>query len=711
MNRLLKSLSTILIIMMIVSIIGCSSTKAPEVEVAPAAAAAPAEKAVVAAAPKAEAPKAEAPKAEAPKAEAPKAEAPKAEAETGKSVVSHEVAGYKATVEIEKGAAVVSYPSFITDEELFAFGMNCVEKVPALYDMVTYEKLGDGQVKFYFSEDYTQEDIEWACGLLFEELDSYVADMFPAPAVEEVKAVEAPVAEVAAPAPAPVAAPAPSSNLPFGVEPIVKNAQGDAEFDLFVVHTNDVHGRVVPMDGGMGYSKLSTMLKAGRAITNNILLLDAGDTFHGTNYSNFFTGKSVVTLLGMLGYDAMVPGNHDFDYGFPTLVKLADECAKEGVAVVSANVLDQKGYNLFQPYAIYDFNGFKVCVIGITTPETPYKVNPLYVKGLSFKDPIIAQNAQYAVDMAHQVADYVIVLGHVGIDGAIDNEITTDNICKYIKGIDLFIDGHDHEDYPQGRMSTDTLVVSTGSYLKNVGVVQLHVKDKKVTSASAMLIPAEDVLNPSASALATSFGIVDIPNDPEVDEYIAALDKEIDAQYGAVVADLPVDFIGDRKMVRNKQTNLSKFIVEAMTAETGADFTFINSGGIRASLKKGEITYKDVYNVLPFGNYAVLSSVTGEEIYEALEYGYSVVGESEGRYPSSDLRVVYSRTAEPGKRIKRVALPDGTLLDRNKTYTVCCHDFLSVGGDGYTQFGNIVRTDRGVLEMVVDAFKKQYPAK
>ena len=725
MNRLLKSLSTLLIVVLVAAIIGCSSTQAPEVEVAPAAESTAAAKPVAAEAPKAEAPKAEAPKAEAPKAEAPKAEAPKAEPAADKVVLAHELAGYKATVEVAKGSAVVTYPAFIPDEELYAFGLNCVQKVPALYDMVSYEKLGDGQVKFYFSEDYSTEDIAWACGLLAEELDAYVADRFAAaPQAEAPKAEPAPAKAApapakaepakAAPAPAkaePAKAAAPVSNLPFGVVPVVKNTQGDTEFDLIVVHTNDVQGRVVPMDDGMGYSKLSTMLKAGRAITKNILVLDAGDTFHGSNYANLFEGESIATLLDMLGYDAVAIGNHDFNYGKDALKKLAKECGENGTALLSANILDESGNNFLQPYALYDYNGFKVVVIGLTTPETAIKTHPKYIEGLSFKDPVILQNAQAAIDIAHKYADYVIVLGHIGFKGEYDSQITTQFICENIKGIDLFVDGHDGEAFKEGKKVGDTLVVSAGTFLQNVGIVQLHVKDNKVAFVNAMLIPAADVLNPSASVLATAFGIVDIPNDPEVDKYIDSLQVKIDEKMGAVVAKLPYKLEGDNQTIRARQTNLSKLVTAALTAETGADFSYISSGSLRASIPAGTVTYANVYDVLPFGNTASICSISGSDIYAALEYGYSRLGEGVGFYPATDLRIVYSKVAEPGKRIKRVSLPDGTVVDKSKTYTVCTSDYLNAGGDGYTQFKDQVKVGRALLDIVLDAIAAQYPAK
>ena len=288
------------------------------------------------------------------------------------------------------------------------------------------------------------------------------------------------------PAPAPVVAPAPEPVLepvpapvaepeivyPLGVKPIVKNTQGDSLFDLFVVHTNDVHARIVPADGGMGYSKLATMLKVARSITNNILLLDAGDVTHGTNLANMFEGETAGVLLDMLGYDAVAPGNHDYNYGSERLIEAAKLASQySNLKVLCANVLDANGNLVFQPYQIYDYNGFKVCVIGLTTPDTKTKAHPKATVGLTFDDPIIYQNAQAAIDLAHEYADYVIVLGHIGLDPDADSGITSELICQNVNGIDLFVDGHSHTTLEEGKTVNGTLIVQTGDYLKNVGEI------------------------------------------------------------------------------------------------------------------------------------------------------------------------------------------------------------------------------------------------
>lgn len=534
------------------------------------------------------------------------------------------------------------------------------------------------------------------------------------------------------PAPKPAATPAPEKEMaeaaevtatvpakvvkapmvyPYGVTESVKNDDGAKEFDLFIVHTNDVHGRIVPGDGGMGYPKLATMLKMGRAITDNILYLDAGDVTHGTNLANMFEGETVGVILDMIGLDAVAPGNHDFNYGVDRLVEAA-KFAHEytDIKVLSANVLDEDGYLLFQPYQVYDFNGFKVAVVGLTTPDTATKTHPKNVEGVSFMNEMIVKNAQAAVDVARSMVDYVIVLGHIGMDSDGASGITSDLIVNNVKGIDLFVDGHSHTVLPQGMKVGDTMIVSAGEYMKYVGLVQIHVKNDKATAVYPMLIPAKDVLNPAESELARTYGITNIPDDPQVSEYVGYMTAKLSEKMNVVIANVPEKLDGERENVRTKPTNLSKLITKAMTAESGADFTITNGGGIRASMNAGAVTVGDVITVLPFTNIITVCEIKGSEVYAALEHGYSMLPATNGAFSQTDLQVVYNRYGAPGKRILRVLL-NGKAIDKNATYKVATNDFMAAGGDGYTMFGKVLTEGSLLSDVFMEFLTKHYPAK
>ena len=617
--------------------------------------------------------------------------------------------GYTVTYEAVPGQAVVSYPSFITNEEVEAFFAFAFERHADQLAGVYYEITAPGTLVLTFPQEVTVADatavVEHMAGHdLPEFLNQYLGSD---DAVVEVVRDE-PVVEVV-PAAAQESA-EPAAVYPFGVTEI-KKADGDDTFNLYVVHTNDVHGRIEEgTDGSLGYAKLSTLLKMGRSVTDNILVLDAGDVLHGTNLANVFEGESVGVLLNMLGYDAVAPGNHDFNYGADRLIELsALSDSMGGAKVLAANILDQNGNLVFQPYQVYDYNGFKVVVIGLTTPDTKTKSHPRNTEGLTFWDDSYVSYAQQAVDLAHEIGDYVIVLGHIGLD-ADGSGLTSDMICSAVDGIDLFVDGHSHTVLENGTEVNGTLIVSTGQYLNNVGLVEIQVSDGAVQGESAMLIPASEVIDPSTSALAQSLGISHVADDPEVTAFVAQLNAELEQRFSQVVASVPMDLDGEREHVRTGVTNLSSLICQAMTAETGADFTIVNGGGIRASIPAGPVTLGDINNVLPFTNTVAVCEITGAQVLEALEFGYSLLPETNGAFSQSDLQVVYSSSNPAGERIVSVSLPDGTPLDVDATYTVATNDFMAAGGDGYTMFGRVVQEGRQLNEVFADYLASVYPA-
>ena len=141
---------------------------------------------------------------------------------------------------------------------------------------------------------------------------------------------------------------------------------------------------------------------------------------------------------------------------------------------------------------------------------------------------------------------------------------------------------------------------------------------------------------------------------------------------------------GARENVRTKPTNLGNMIAAAMVDATGADAALTNGGGIRASINAGNVTRGDIITVLPFNNTVVVVEVTGQDLYDALEWGYSRLPESNGGFPqTSNMTIVYSRFSDPGNRIKRLLI-NGKTVDRNATYKLATNDFMAAGGDGYT---------------------------
>ena len=528
-----------------------------------------------------------------------------------------------------------------------------------------------------------------------------------APAKAPVTVAEEPKAEPAAPAPKAPAAPAAPAMPDVDADVMVKSYDGQKNFYLYVVHTNDVHGRIEE-GPGVGYAKLATLVNMGRSVTNKNLLLDAGDVSHGTLLTNLFEGETSAVLLDMLGYDAVVPGNHDFNYGKERLIEAA-QLAEEysDLRILAANVLDAKGNMVFQPYQLYYFDGFTVGVIGATTPDTETKTHPKNVEGLSFMSDEVVYGAQGLVDAVRERADYVIVLAHLGLDEDGSYGVTSRMVAENIKGIDLIVDGHSHSVLENGLKVGDTLIVSAGEYMESVGLVEIEVRNGKAVGETALLIPASDVADPSANEYAKMLGVTEIPDDPAVVAYVEGQKARVEGITSEVVAYTPVALDGERGNVRTKPTNLGNMIAKAMIEATGADVALTNGGGIRASIPAGDVTRGDIITVLPFNNTVVVVEVTGQDIYDALEWGYSRLPESNGGFPqTANMSIVYSRFSDPGSRIKRV-LVNGKSIDRDATYKLATNDFMAAGGDGYTMLDKpVVMYGRGLDEVLTDYMVK-----
>ena len=304
-------------------------------------------------------------------------------------------------------------------------------------------------------------------------------------------------------------------------------------------------------------------------------------------------------------------------------------------------------------------------------------------------------------------ADYVIVLAHVGLDEDGSYGVTSKMIAENLRGIDLIVDGHSHTVLENGLRVGDTLIVSAGEYMKYVGVVEIAVRNGKATSEYALLVPASEVLDPSTSELAKQFGVTEVKDDPKVTAYVESQKKVLAKMTNEVVAYTAIKLDGERANVRTKPTNLGNMIASAMVESTNADAALTNGGGIRASINAGDVTRGDIITVLPFNNTVVVVEVTGQDIYDALEWGYSRLPDSNGGFPqTSNLTIVYSRFSEAGDRIKRVLI-NGKSVDRNATYKLATNDFMAAGGDGYTMLNRpVVMFGRGLDEVLTDYMVK-----
>ena len=409
--------------------------------------------------------------------------------------------------------------------------------------------------------------------------------------------------------------------------------KGEMDGYVVVLHTNDVHGAI------SGYAKVAALKKAYEAEGAYVLLMDAGDFCQGDPTVSVSQGKTAVELMNMAGYDVTTLGNHEFDYGYDNLVNLSKEAK---FPIVAANVLYQ-GKVAFNSNQIFTTpSGVKIGVFGLETPETATKAHPAKIKGVTILgDKSMFDCAQAQVDsLKADGCDYIICLGHLGIDKESIGNRSTD-LLNVVDGIDVFIDGHSHSTMKDIAEVTDkdgkvngTLLTSTGTKLASVGVVTISPKGK----VTAMSAPTEGMT----------------AEDKDVAARAAAIQKEIDDDYGTVFAKTKVELDGVKANVRTHETNLGDLITDALVWGAG---------------KNGTKTYD------------------AGDVYEGSTY-------------------------HAPKTIRRVTIQSvgGKAFNLRTVYTIATNDFLAAGGDTYYAFKTAsVNYDLGIPmdEVVMDYVKTE----
>ena len=494
----------------------------------------------------------------------------------------------------------------------------------------------------------------------------------------------------------------------FGLMTAAFAADADLAGKTVVLHTNDVHGQVDL------YAKVAALKKDYEAKGADVILVDAGDYAQGTPYVSDSQGKTAIELMNAAGYDVVTLGNHEFDYGYANLQTIMKDAKFKVVCNIKYN-----GKLAFDAsYVVETKGGLKVGFLGLTTPETSTKAHPAKIKGVTF----MAQNALYsfasqeAADLKAGGSDVVIALTHLGVDPESKPNRSTD-LYANAKGIDFIIDGHSHTKMTEGENGEP--IQSTETKLKYVGVVVIDNATKKIESNE--LIQLDGYANEDADTKAAADAII----------------TDVDARLGAVFAKSEVELNGKRDPgVRTQETKLGDLITDALLwyatkdgkLDVPADHivAVTNGGGIRASIKAGDITMKDINTVLPFGNTVAVVYISGEKLLESLEAATQSAPTALGGFPqiaginlSLCTGAAYDKQDEtyPGgstyygpKSINRVTINsiNGKPFRAKDTYAVVTNDFMAAGGDVYYAFASspkIVDTGTPMDEALVEFIK------
>jgi len=503
--------------------------------------------------------------------------------------------------------------------------------------------------------------------------------------------------------------------LAFG---LFREQAAEPGFELTVLHTNDIHSHYEsfqpwnePVQGGV--ARLATAVAGVRNEVDHALLVDAGDQFQGTLYFNVGKAQVVADVMNALGYDAMCPGNHEFDAGPGELARLADAV---GFPIVSANVdsTDEPALaGRLVPYTVVTLSGEEVGILGLTTEHTESSSNP--GDRVRFEDA--RTSAARAVEaLEAQGIDRIIALTHLGYERDLA-------VAASVSGIDILVGGHSHT-----RLGADedaagpypTVISSPRG--EPVVVVTAYEWGRQLGRLDVTF----DALGRVAEVAGNLVAIDEsIEEDPAVTQILARYAVDIEALKATAVGTTDVDLLGERTPVRTGETNLGNLICDAMVWKTtalGAQAAMQNGGGIRASIPAGEITMGNVLEVLPFGNQITTVSLTGRQLKAALENGVGGVEGEAGCFPHvSRLRYSYDPSSDPGQRIRSVALWDEEIAGyrpvvETETITLATNTFLAGGGDGYQALAEAAqRYDTGwllsdVLAEYLDSMSPVAPA-
>jgi 5'-nucleotidase/UDP-sugar diphosphatase len=484
----------------------------------------------------------------------------------------------------------------------------------------------------------------------------------------------------------------------------VQAYEQDKTYKVTILHTNDHHGHFWRSDyGEYGLSAQKTLVDGIRkevaAEGGSVLLLSGGDINTGVPESDLQDAEPDFRGMNLIGYDAMAVGNHEFDNPMSVL-RQQEKWAK--FPFLSANIY-QKSTNerLFKPWMIFDRQGLKIAVIGLTTDDTAKIGNPEFFTDIEFRKP--AEEAKLVIDelKQNQKPDVIIATTHMG---HYDNGEHGSNAPGDVEmarslptgALAMIVGGHSQDpvcmasenkkqvDYVPGTpcapdQQNGIWIVQAHEWGKYVGRADFEFRNGEMKMVRYQLIP----VNLKKKVTYDNGKSERVLYTPEIQEnaqmlsLLTLFQNKGKAQLEVKVGNVNGHLEGDRSKVRFVQTNLARVLLAAQMARTNADLAVMSGGGVRDSIEAGDITYKDVLKVQPFGNTLVYADMSGKELADYLTVVAKMKPDS-GAYPQfANVSFVAKDGVLNDLKIK------GEAIDPAKTYRLATLSFNATGGDGY----------------------------
>jgi len=464
---------------------------------------------------------------------------------------------------------------------------------------------------------------------------------------------------------------------------VVHWIQKPTDITLNVVATNDFHGALNGrtyswssgnMVGGLpwiaGYYNVLRALNPG-----GVIALDAGDMMQGTLESNFLFGESTIAGFNALGLMGATFGNHEFDWGVD---KLLDRVAQSDFPWLSCSIrlkADGTRPDWAVPYTYLDVNGVKVGLIGVAYPDTGAITNPMYTGHLDFTDPATEVNA-IVDEVWAGGADMVIVVAHVGGYAPDYGEAAALANALDPAKVNLLVTGHTHSSIATTINGIPVIQSFNGG--SAFGRVDFTVDPWFMNVTSFTVKPTQNVYNTWAGGPAMYEG-QPVLKDEAVAAVLQPYFDEVAVLKNTVIGETTVPIIRDYR----HESAMGNLVTDAMRAvDPAIDFAMTNSGGLRADLDAGPITFGEMFTVLPFGNTFTKVWLTGEQLLSTLEDGVSGL---HGLVQVSGLQFTFDYDLPMHSRIigDVINLNTGLPIDPAETYLVVVNNFMAAGGDHY----------------------------
>lgn len=485
-------------------------------------------------------------------------------------------------------------------------------------------------------------------------------------------------------------------------------------YKITILHTNDHHGRFWQnKNGEYGMAARKTLIDAIRkevaANGGHLLLLSGGDINTGVPESDLQNAEPDFLGMKKIGYDAMALGNHEFDNPIEILKK---QKKWAGFPFLSANVVKKSnGKPLFKSHIVKKYQGLKIAIIGFTTKDTEIIGNPEFLQGLSFLDPI--EVGKTLIPKLKKKNDIVIAVTHMGHyqDGNYGGNAPGDvSLARNTKGLDVIIGGHSQNPLFEPDTQNGTLILQAHEWGKYVGRLDLEYQAGELKMKNYRLIPVnlkKKVKNAEGKTERVHIE-QEIVADNDLENFLKPYQEQGQTELQKQVGSSNGVFVGDRKFVRNEETNLGNLIALAQMAKTDSDLAVMNSGGIRADMAEGTITYKDVLIVQPFANELCSVVLTGEELKDYLQ----VVGnkaKGSGAFPQfAGVKLYFD-----GETLVQLEV-QGQKVQDNKNYKLSLNSYIASGGDGYPKMSNhanFVNTGYVDADMLKEYIENNTPLK